>query len=1027
MQIAKRVHKAKRVHNAIARLPLCLAVAIATLATGLALSLPFSAQAAELGEKSFIYVESPSVVQGGVQRIAIGLGNQRVVASANLFYVRDGRQYSAPATSFSADAALFEFPATLSGECELSSVSVTYRDGGASTYDLSAQDGSCSYIVTSTDSAGVATFSAEPESAAAASSATVYSLDDAGAMTESAAPSTQSMLARSSGGQFTIALDPGHGPGPSNPGAVSHGLRESDLTLSIANYCKAALEKYPGVKVVMTHDGKTGTDDLHERVNDVVDAGADVFVSLHMNSATETAHGAEVWYPNGSSYKRDEVSMGVTLSSNILNRLQALGLYSRGAKTRDYPEGYDSSVYPDGSTSDYYGIIRYARQRGILGIIVEHAFITNDADAAFLSNEANLKALGEADAEGIARTYGLRTNGSWQWSGGYWHYYVGSTQLTGWFWVTGARYYADASGNVQGPGWLLMDSKWYWFDQSCANVTGWADINGATYYFDHNGVMKTGWATIDGSTYYFDASGARQTGWLDIDGKTCFFDEKGVLCVSRWYQAADGSWYWFGSDGARATGWQKLGGSWYWFDPASGRMATGWQSIDSHLYYLGESGAMQTGWILLDGTWYYTDASGAALTGWQSIGSAWYWFDEQTGAMAAGWYNTGNSWSRFADSGAWLGYASSGWNLIDGTWYWTEGAGVPRTGWLNLNGTWYWLDQKTGAAQTGWGLVNGSWYWFDKDCAMQTGWLDLDGTWYYLDPSGARHVGWLSRGGVWYYLTADGPMATGWASIDGTWYYLSGSGVMQTGWLSLNGTWYYLWDSGVMATGWVNVGGWYYLDDSGAMQTDWVFVSGTWYNLGSDGLWTGEQQAQTSIAGTSALSKDAFVSKAVAAFASVGATYPSEALSTGGAPTIHDFCAQLYEETADEGIRPELVFCQAMKETGWLRFGGRVNVSQFNFAGIGAVDGGTTSASFSSVREGLRAQVQHLKAYAVKGVTKSALAHACVDPRFSLVTTGSAEYAQWLGIKENPQGRGWATGKGYGCQIVSLMSEYFGA
>ena len=1021
------MHISNKLRNAIARLPLCLTVAIATLATGLALSLPFSAQAAELGEKSFIYVESPSVVQGGVQRIAIGLGNQRVVASANLFYVRDGRQYSAPATSFSADAALFEFPATLSGECELSSVSVTYRDGGASTYDLSAQDGSCSYIVTSTDSAGVATFSAEPESAAATSSATVYSLDDSGAMTESAAPSTQFMLARSSGGQFTIALDPGHGPGPSNPGAVSHGLREADLTLSVANYCKAALEKYPGVKVIMTHDGKTGTDDLYERVNDAVDAGADIFVSLHMNSATETAHGAEVWYPNGSSYKRDEVSMGVTLSSNILNRLQALGLYSRGAKTRDYPEGYDSSVYPDGSTSDYYGIIRYARQRGILGIIVEHAFITNDADAAFLSNEANLKALGEADAEGIARTYGLRTNGSWRWSGGCWHYYVGPTQLTGWFWVTGARYYADASGNVQGPGWLLMDGNWYWFDQSCANVTGWADINGATYYFDHNGVMKTGWATIDGSTYYFDASGARQTGWLDIDGKTCFFDEKGVLCVSRWYQATDGSWYWFGSDGARATGWQKLGGFWYWFDLASGRMATGWQSIDSRLYYLGKSGAMQTDWILLNGTWYYMDASGAALTGWQSIGGTWYWFDEQTGAMASGWYNTGNSWSCFADSGAWLGYASSGWNLIDGAWYWTEGAGVPRTGWLNLNGTWYWFDQKTGAAQTGWGLVNGSWYWFDKDCAMQIGWLDLDGTWYYLDPSGARHVGWLNRGGVWYYLTADGPMATGWASVDGAWYYLSGSGAMQTGWLDLNGTWYYLRVSGAMATGWVNVGGWYYLDDSGAMQTGWVFVSGTWYNLGSDGLWTGEQQAQTTIAGTSALSKDAFVSKAVAAFASVGATYPSEALSTGGAPTIHDFCAQLYEETADEGIRPELVFCQAMKETGWLRFGGRVNVSQFNFAGIGAVDGGTTSASFSTVREGLRAQVQHLKAYAVKGVTKSSLAHACVDPRFSLVTTGSAEYVQWLGIKENPQGRGWATGKGYGCQIVSLMSEHFGA
>lgn len=985
---------AKRVHNAIARLPLCLAVAIATLATGLALSLPFSAQAAELGEKSFIYVESPSVVQGGVQRIAIGLGNQRVVASANLFYVRDGRQYSAPATSFSADAALFEFPATLSGECELSSVSVTYRDGGASTYDLSSQDGSCSYIVTSTDSAGVATFSAEPEPAAAASSATVYSLDDSGAMMESAAPSTQSMLARSLGGQFTIALDPGHGPGPSNPGAVSHGLREADLTLSVANYCKAALEKYPGVKVIMTHDGKTGTDDLYERVNDAVDAGADVFVSLHMNSATETAHGAEVWYPNGSSYKRDEVSMGVTLSSNILNRLQALGLYSRGAKTRDYPEGYDSSVYPDGSTSDYYGIIRYARQRGILGIIVEHAFITNDADAAFLSNEANLKALGEADAEGIARTYGLRTNGSWQWSGGCWHYYVGSTQLTGWFWVTGARYYADASGNVQGPGWLLMDSKWYWFDQSCANVTGWADINGATYYFDHNGVMKTGWATIDGSTYYFDASGARQTGWLDIDGKTCFFDEKGVLCVSRWYQAADGSWYWFGSDGARATGWQKLGGSWYWFDLASGRMATGWQSIDSHLYYLGESGAMQTGWLDLDGTWYYLDPSGACHMGWLSRGGVWYYLTVD-GPMATGWAS------------------------IDGTWYYLSGSGVMQTGWLGLNGTWYYL-QGSGAMATGWLSLGNTLYYLGASGAMVTGSQTIDGIRYVFDGSGA-----LTQT-LGPETSPTEPKKTGWSQEGSNWYYYDADGSVHTGWLSLNGTWYYLWDSGVMATGWVNVGGWYYLDDSGAMQTDWVFVSGAWYNLGSDGLWTGEQQAQTTIAGNSALTKDAFVNKAVAAFVSVGASYPAEALSAGDAPTIRDFCAQLYEEAADEGIRPELVFCQAMKETGWLRFGGRVNVSQFNFAGIGAVDGGTTSASFSSVREGLRAQVQHLKAYAVKGVTKSALAHVCVDPRFSLVTTGSAEYVQWLGIKENPQGRGWATGKGYGCQIVSLMSECFG-
>ena len=1112
----------KRSINYLRTLPLLFLALVAVCC----FALPVGALAAErLPEGSFVYVESPTLIEGGVQRIALSPGTGRKVSSANLRYVLGGHECTVPSSMTSEDAVLFEFPATRAGEYELIGVDLSYADGTAESYDLSSQDEPCSYVATSggasSAASGISTFSAESEATNDPTEPTVYSMGDSGLTAQPLAASPQASPARFSSNQFVVVLDPGHGPGSSNPGAVSHGLREADLTLSVANYCKAALEKYPGVKVIMTHDGVTGTDNLYTRVNDAADAGADVFISFHMNSAGPTAHGAEVWYPNGSSYKRDEVAMGVTLSSNILNRLQALGLYSRGAKTRGYPAGESSSVYPDGSTSDYYGIIRYARQRGILGIIIEHAFVTNDSDAAFLAKESNLKALGEADAEGIARTYGLRTNGSWSRTGSCWQYYAGSSRLTGWFWVTGKRYYADASGNVQNPGWLLKNNDWYWFDQSCANVTGWADINGARYYFDHNGVMKTGLVTIDGSTYYFDASGAMQTGWQTVNGKRRFFDDKGVECVSRWYLAPDGAWYYFDSDGGMATGWRAIGGAWYWFDTNSGRMATGWVTVGSQRYYLNASGAMQTGWILVDGAWYYADGSGVILTGWQVIGGAWYWLDPQTGTMATGWHNTGNSWSRFEESGHWLGYAGNGWNLIDGTWYWTEGPGVPRTGWLNRSDTWYWLDAETGAACTGWGYVNGSWYLFDQGCAMltgwrsvngtwyylqgsgamATGWINLGGTWYWLDPSGAMATnwrlvgeswylfdagggmltGWQNLGGTWYYLQGGGAMATGWINLGGTWYYLNGSGAMVTGtqtiegkrylfadsgayigevpaetkpaethksgwvldagdwyyydadgslhkgWLYVNNTWYYLNDRGVMAMGWALVGGdWYYFDQSGAMQTGWKYVGDAWYELSSSGLWTGAQQSQVTVAGASSRSKADFVSKAVVAFASSGAAYPSAALAAGGAATIQDFCGQLYEEAADEGIRPELVFCQAMKETGWLRFGGRVTVNQFNFAGIGAVDGGTTSASFSSVREGLRAQVQHLKVYAVRGVTTSSLAHPCVDPRFSLVSSGCAQYVQWLGIKENPQGRGWATASGYGCSIVSMMNSCFG-
>ena len=59
-----------------------------------------------------------------------------------------------------------------------------------------------------------------------------------------------------------------------------------------------------------------------------------------------------------------------------------------------------------------------------------------------------------------------------------------------------------------------------------------------------------------------------------------------------------------------------------------------------------------------------------------------------------------------------------------------------------------------------------------------------------------------------------------------------------------------------------------------------------------------------------------------------GYSYPS-ALSAGGAPTIRDFASIVYDEAVAEGVSPELVFVQAMKETGWLRFGGDVTVSQY--------------------------------------------------------------------------------------------------
>ena len=146
------------------------------------------------------------------------------------------------------------------------------------------------------------------------------------------------------------------------------------------------------------------------------------------------------------------------------------------------------------------------------------------------------------------------------------------------------------------------------------------------------------------------------------------------------------------------------------------------------------------------------------------------------------------------------------------------------------------------------------------------------------------------------------------------------------------------------------------------------------------------------------------------------ATYPTY-YKDYDAPTIEAFCQMYIEECGLEGVNVEVAFCQAMKETGFLRFGGDVDISQFNFAGIGAVGGGAEGASFPSMQIGIRAQIQHLKAYA----STEPLNQDCVDPRFNLVQRGKAPVVEMLGVQENPYGVGWATGKNYG---YSILSDY---
>lgn len=95
---------------------------------------------------------------------------------------------------------------------------------------------------------------------------------------------------------------------------------------------------------------------------------------------------------------------------------------------------------------------------------------------------------------------------------------------------------------------------------------------------------------------------------------------------------------------------------------------------------------------------------------------------------------------------------------------------------------------------------------------------------------------------------------------------------------------------------------------------------------------------------------------------------------------------------AMEGVRGDVAYTQALKETGYFKFGNDVKYTQNNFSGIGAVGGGAAGNTFKTAEEGVYAQIQHLKAYASKEGLKSKL----VDPRFKYVTRGVAPTWQQL-------------------------------
>ena len=692
-----------------------------------------------------------------------------------------------------------------------------------------------------------------------------------------------------------IALDPGHSDGMSgrDPGAIGpSGLREGDVAWSTAMSTKYYLEKW-GIKVVVVR-GQNEDPTLKERVQRAVDAKCCAIVSMHYNSAGPYAVGSMVLTPRNVRYNNDLYTAGQKLAKAINGELnKRAGITTRwdSAPTKGYGGG---DTYDTGEESDYFGIIRYARRNGILGVIIEHEFISNPSMEAKLSNSAFIDRIGYADAWGI-----------WD------HFYASKT----WWSMSRVDAWSGSDGQITmrphlvgvGSGmtysyyYKISGGSWVTLAENTTNTSySFTPLSGGTYTLYITAKSSDG-TSVSRQIEYKAGTIQQSPGWHKTDNGWMYFNSNGEAYSSCWFKDSDG-WHFFNAAGIAARGWAyTTNNDIFYFDPSQEHHPAllGEVTLNGgrHYYFDESRGLVQDRWVKLPGgNWVYASKEGAFISGWHYIGNDIFYFD-------------------------------------------TEDPTHPALfGEVVLNGGHhYWFDENQGMASNQWvTLANG-----------KRVWATAEGSLAESDAKDAK-------------LITDAP-----------------SGETEKP------------------------------DDNNTPDKPSDDPS----DKPSEVTWSTE----TTILGEASLSKDALVADLKAGLAARGISYPKE-LAEKGAATPEEFIDQLWDAATAEGVRPEVLYAQAMLETGYLQFNGDVSVGQCNFGGMGATGNGVPGDSYQNVHEGLLAQAQHLRVY-----TGNTPLTNIVDKRFGnwLLNRQKANPATTIGKLVGS----WAMSPTYADQIVSILNR----
>lgn len=949
---------------------IALALALALLTCFVPNIRAFAAPNGDLGV-TFVYMSSNSTEVSNEQYVVVGFDTPVNDAQLILHDATSGQDLTlTPTTIDEAGAALFTVSIDHPAEFVLSAV--RYKSGADN-------EGWAEQILDSPQRSQTGVIRVEEISDGESIASEAFVIDESGnvnsvlddGMAASITEGRTTAGDTNGDGVFTIVLDPGHGG--SDPGALGFGLRESDLTLSIGKYCQQTLSQYAKTKVYMTRTSDTFVD-LKPRADFAKSVGADLFVSLHINSSSaSSANGAEIWVPSPGTWFPAFNGVGEDLACEMLSKLKALGLADRDTVWDNYEVNGEKKYYPDGSWADSLSVIRNCREAGIMAILVEHGFISNQSDAKFLSSEANLKKLGEADAQGIVDYYGLKL----------------PQPLYGF-----ADVFDDTphSGEI---GWMAASGISEGFsDGTFRGLTQVARQDLAAFLYRLAGSPEYS-PTQEDQSRFSDVNAAtphaKEIWWLASNDITSGFPDgtfRGTSTVARQDMAAL----------LRRFTARFLDPSAATYHPSSSDMAAFLDVSHSTTH------AEDIWWLASEEiSSGYSDKTfrGTSAAARQDM-AAFLWRASNLPLYRA----SEEDKEAFTDVNEDTSHAQDIW--------WLAAKGI-STGYPD--GTFKGQDTvvRQDMAAFLYRLAGSPAY--TPSQADKKQFVDVT-----EKTPHAREIWWMASIGL----------TQGYG--DGT--FRPQNAVTRADMAAFMRRFYKAFSQHDQFRNWTpsSKAKQRFLDVNSATNKceDIWWLGATGISLGfADARFdpTGSVVRQDMAAFLHRLNSranrptgaqlysimgesSASAKQMVAYFTSVDARYPESVYESKGAPTIDAFAQIVVEEAQAEGVKAEIVFCQAMKETGWLRFGGSVKPDQCNFAGLGATGGSVSGAVFPDVRTGIRAQVQHLKAYA----STDPLVNKCVDPRFSYVKRGSATTLASLNGK-------WAVpGNHYGEDIFEMFN-----